>query len=238
MKVGTSFTRLLFFIALAAFFISCKKHPGSPTQCRLTAVRQNNTSTTELHLTYNTDNNLSVITYSPGNARRTFTYSGNFIFINQTGDNGMITELDTIALNSNGRIAAILRHTVNSGLVLIDTMIYDNNNQLINLVQTEAGQKINCLYTWQNGDIASVTTSSGTNTTTQMYNYYTDKQAIDGDYFKIDQFLGFGAYYLVCQHLYKGSGSDTLSYTFDSGGKITSMLHNGTVMYSYTYTCD
>ncbi|MGN6567972.1 MAG: hypothetical protein ACTHJ0_08475 [Flavipsychrobacter sp.] len=237
MKVNVPFTRLLFFIVLASFFISCKKNPSSSTQCRLTAVRQN-TSTTELQLTYNTDNKLSVITYSPGNARRTFTYSGNFIFISQTGDNGMITELDTIALNSNGRIAAILRHTVNSGLVLIDTMIYDNNNQLINLAETETGQKINCLYTWQNGDIVSVTTSNDKNSTTQMYDYYTDKQAIDGDYFKINQFLGLGAYYLVCHHLYKGSGSDTISYTFDSGGKITSTLYNGTVMYSYTYTCD
>jgi len=232
--------RLLLFslllIAFSTFFISCKKHSSPSVQCRIIDIKTNDSLLPEIQLDYNSNKKLSVITYrSKSNySRRILNYNTNFISVTLVDSSGKAYELDTVNLNKDGLASSIVYYVPANGLFSYDSMTYDSKGQLIRWAETSAGSTDIVTYTWDNGDLVT-STSRGTTTTIQ---YYNDKTATDGDYLRIIYLTEWGIPLYKSKHLFKGSGGSVYSYTFDSGGKITSVLLNGVVVYSYTYACD
>jgi len=230
-KLQSSYLLLLLIFSV---LVSCKKGSNSTTQCRIIDIKPSDTLGFEMRLDYNFDNKLSVITYMPNEAKRTFSYRGNFIFISMIDGGTLVQELDTVSLNKNGLISTVERYVPSTKNFSYDTMNYDANNQLVNITENSMGHTDVSICTWNNGDLVS---GSGPSFSGSNMEYYTDKKAADGDCLRINDLLLWGMPLVRCSHLLKSTINDTYSYTFDADGKITSMFHNGALMYSYTYAC-
>jgi len=216
-------------------FVSCKKDNNSDAaQCRVTDIKSNDSISSEYGLSYNADKKISVITLAPYKGKRLFTYSGNFIFRAVMDSSGNIIQSDTLSLNKNGLVSSIASYFVGNGSHSYEAMVYDSKNQLIGVTGASASNTF-VNYTWRNGDMVSIKYIT---TDTEIMNYYTDKPADNGDYLRIMSFTEWGLPLFKCNHLFKGSGNNIFTYTYDADGKITSVLNNRTVLYTYTYSCD
>jgi len=242
MKSKSQFTWLLLFITIAAFLTSCKKHPGSSTQCMITDIRKNDSFNSEWQLTYDSSKRLSMIYDIKSGEKQMFTYASNLMIRNKISDSGMLFETDSIFLNTGGLVSSITYFNPTSGRVdQYDSMYYDSHNELVRLTHrsTRPGYTLEEDYDWNNGDAVSYNFGGSTGT----YTYYTDKQAAQGDLNEISDLLIYGVVTKHCKHLFEGNKNQTVSYSFDTDGKITAALgsRSGSTtveqIYSYTYTC-
>lgn len=238
--------RLLLFAALVAFtvfFVSCKKHNDSTpsVQCRISNIKVNNSDSTVFHLEYDSAKRLKSITTTPSYIYGTkfFIYSGNLIYVSTDSGKGKMGEVDTISLTPSGKIATVIQFWSNS-LPIIDSMTYDNHDQLIKLIEINGPIRSEATYTWNNGDAISRDGQKYLNS--QSFSYYTDKNAADGDFYNMQELLNWGAHALCSKHLMKKDDGEDISYTFDTDGKIiTATVNSGAprdIVYTYSYTCD
>lgn len=223
--------------------LSCHKHSDHPASgsCKLTGLQVKGNGFTENYvMTYGSDGKLSTVQYSDGSTffTRSFTYSGSLIIINITGSSPAI---DTVFLNSNGDADHIVMHY---GVNMFSqyTFTYDGNRQLTSsTAYTAGGGTITATYQYNNGDITEVDEPGGS----FSYAYYTDKASSMGDLEVLGQWVQFGVVYQKVRHLTKsstaGNVTETLNYTFDESGKITSGSQSSgggdTTTFTYSYDC-
>ncbi|MGN6567970.1 MAG: hypothetical protein ACTHJ0_08465 [Flavipsychrobacter sp.] len=237
-------------VAFAAFLVSCKKQDNAQNnnsnttpsvQCRISSIRLSNSDSTVLQFEYDSAKRLKSITATQPYFynQKLFLYSGNFIYESTTGPNGTPYLVDTVSLTPSGKIATVIEYLATS-LPKIDSMTYDNHDQLIKLVEINGPLRSEATYTWSNGDAISRDGQKYLNSIS--FSYYTDKKAADGDFYNIQELLTWGAHALCSSHLMKKDQDGNLSYTFDADGKITTAtVHNSgssDFVYTYSYTCD
>lgn len=230
--------RLLLFVTLVAFtafFVSCKKNGTSRAQCRITNIISDSTHS-EIQLDYDMNKRLSIINNKIWGTKVLFSYKDNFIFKSIVDSSGNIMELDTAILTSTGLINSIVKYYPLHKDFVYDSISYDSHEELIAFAETYTGHKDVVNFVWDNGNIVK-STSNGL---VVPYDYYTDKDAQDGDYSRITDILNWGTIMFKCKNQTKSCGSISISYTYDGDGKISTMtmLENGAVVYRYVYSCD
>jgi YD repeat-containing protein len=188
-------------------------------------------------LTYNADGKISKLVYDGLNAYiKTFTYSGNMIYISQ---NGLHNATDTITLNSAGLIDTHKETTDTADYNT--TFTYDANGQVVSsTTQQDNLPPVTTNYTFTNGDLTNTSVNGMRDTTV----YSLDKPAVIGNLDDFDQLIYYGASYYTNRHLKQSFSSwpyrFTYAYTFDMNGKITSVIANdGTALesFSFNYEC-
>lgn len=228
----------LFFISLIILFSACKKDntPASPVpSCKIATVTRLWKSTKMIYtLSYDDSGRISQVVCEGSDAFiKTFTYSGDTIFVNVP--EGVHASSAVITLNSFKFIST--RKVTFNQSVSDAAYNYDANRQIISIT---AKQAATLTYTITNGDIINTTVKGISDTST----YFTDKASVPGNLDDFSQLINYGAFYHINKHLKKTyqSGSDKVdySYSFDSDGKITSVIANygtDTDTFSFTYTC-
>ncbi len=207
--------------------------------CKIvSAIRTSASSSVTYTLTYDDSGRISRLNYNGTDAyTKHFSYAGKLIYVNT--DAGVNSSTDTIALNNAGFISNIKETVPNA--VYNSGYTYDANGILTKSTsQQDSYPAVTLNYTFSNGDLLYTSASDGSKDTSS---YYSDKPATIGDPEQFYQFSSFGAYYSKNKHLKKGLDSDpyhfTYSYTFDSDGKITSVISNygqtsDTLVYKYS----
>lgn len=222
----------LALIALTIVFVACKKQDNSSTQCQITKVSVNDATISEMNLYYDNNKRLSAITST--SFKKSFTYDGNMMFKSIVDGNGTIVELDTTVLTSSGFMKSNVKYDLIHNDFVYDTMAYDSQDELLKQVEAFTGNQSSADFRWSNGDISGYTSGPYW----ESYDFYTDKNAIDGDYFWMVNTLFEGVKIFKCKHLCKTALGDTYSYTFDSDGKIHTVSRGNFLLYTYTYTCN
>jgi hypothetical protein len=234
--------RLRVPVFLMLLFFSCsKKENNMPpivppkTDCRIATASYSGGSLNFTYtLTYNDDGKLSKLVYDGLSAYvKTFSYSGNMIYINI---NGINSGTDTITLNSAGFMIAHKETTDTA--VYNTTFAYDANGQVISSsTQQDNLPPITTNYTFTNGDLTN--TSAGGMKDTTVYSV--DKPAVIGNLDDFDQLIYYGSSYYTNKHLKQSFSSwpyhYTFTYTYDDEGKIMSVVANdGTANESFIFT--
>ena len=188
-------------------------------------------------LTYNDDGKISKLVYDGVSAYvKTFTYSGNMIYINL---NGVYSATDTITLNSAGMM--VTHKETTDTAVYNTTFTYDANGQVISsTTQQNNLPAVTTNYTFTNGDLTNTSVGGMKDTTV----YSLDKPAVIGNLDDFDQLIYYGASYYSNKHLKQSFSSwpyyYTFTYTYDQDGKITSVVSNdGTALesFNFNYAC-
>lgn len=217
---------------------SCKKKDDEQT-CRIVTVTSNDGTSTEVtNITYNNDGKVSTISQAGSSGySKVFTYSGSTINITESNGSGTITYTYVVTLNSKGNVSTIVETPAGGSNTYTLTAQYDGNGNLTSLTsQSGGGSPSVTATTFTNGDLTTFTGGS--------FEYYTDKSFQDGDYIKLQQWLQYGALYIVNKHLVKSStfGTDVtnFSYEFTDGriSKLTSTGTSGVSTVNYQYSCN
>jgi len=232
-------------LVLICFLFSCsKKESNMPpivplkTDCRIASANYSGGALNFTYtLSYNDDGKISKLVYDGVSAYvKTFTYSGNMIYINL---NGLYSATDTITLNSAGLMVAHKEMTDTS--VFNTTFAYDANGQVISsTTQKDKLPPVTTRYTNTNNDLTNTSVGSMKDTTV----YSLDKPAVIGNLDDFDQLIYYGASYYTNKHLKQSFSSwpchYMFTYTYDDDGKITSVVANdGTALetFNFTYEC-
>jgi YD repeat-containing protein len=234
--------RVLDFLIL--LFFSCSKMESNmpplvppKTDCRITTASYSGGAFNFTYtLTYNDDGKLSKLVYDGVSAYvKTFTYSGNMIYINI---NGINSATDTITLNSAGLMVA---HKETTDTAVYNTSFtYDANGQLISsTTQQDNLPSATTNYTFTNGDLTNTSVNGMKDTTV----YDLNKTAVIGNLDDFDQLIYYGSSYYTNRHLKQSFSSwpyhYTFAYTYDDEGKILSVVANdGTANESFMFTYD
>ena len=237
--------KLIAPVVLVVLFLSCSKkdsliaRPPVP-DCRIVSAHYTGGQLEfTYNLSYDSNGRLSKLTYDgPTAFTKTFSYSGNFIYINMVAIDYSAT--DTIALNTAGLIATHKETTKDT--VYNTVFSYDANGQVISsTTQKNNIAPVTTYYTFTNGDLTNTLSGNLKDTTT----YAPDKPAVKGNLDDFNQLIYYGSFYYKNKHL-KDSFSSwpyhyNFTYTYDEDGKITSVVsNNGTISesFSFTYECD
>jgi YD repeat-containing protein len=233
--------RVRFLIFLIPFFFSCsKKESNMPlvtpqkTNCSIASANYTGGALNFTYtITYNDDGKISKLVYDGVSAYvKTFTYSGNMIYINL---NGINSATDTISLNSAGLMVTHKETTDSS--VYNTTFTYDANGQVVSsTTQQDNLPPVTTNYTFTNGDLTNTSVGGMKDTTV----YSLDKPAVIGNLDDFDQLIYYGASYYTNKHLKQSFSSwpyhYTFSYSYDQDGKITSVVSNdGTAIEAFTF---
>jgi hypothetical protein len=240
------FRTIISFATLATQFFtpSCKKDDDGSGggACKLTGLSYtSNTSTPDITIAYNANGTFATVTslYNSTTYVSSFIYSGNTITITTRDAGGILEGTDEVALNSNGNITSIVRKDHTNAVNYLASFLYDANGTLTSYTTQNIGSSTSTINTeFNNGDLTRETDD----TYVTDYGYYTNPIQ-DGDYYRIVQMITYGAVYIRNAHLIKsiqqGANRTDYTYSFDSDGKITSVVQNynnriDTTYYSYT----
>jgi len=219
---------------LILVFSACKKdndEKKKPT-CRIITITPS-PSGNAFNITYNSEGKISTI--STGNDITTFAYSGNTV-IGTTNTSGVFSSKKIITLNANGMATNVKTEFNSSGTNWSNDLYEYSGTELIKATSTSStgGTPSVSTLTWSNGNPVSATT--GTSVTT--LDYFTNKPAQTGDYLDIAQLVvGYRIYKPknAIKSLLNGTNINSFDYTFDSDGKITSLVATGATNTTYTY---
>jgi hypothetical protein len=243
-------TSLLAALLLAAGLMtatSCKKKEDDKPTCRIIGVTENESGVnTAVAVTYDTDKRISQVQRTTGNAVNTtvFTYSGNTISATTKNRLNIVVNKSDITLNNEGLISTIQRLNPINNSVQSTTSFEYSNRQLTKVTEQSGSSNADVTTTtYSNGNLATTTSTTGM---TQSYEYYTDRNFLEGDFLRYSQYLESGALAIVNRNLVKAittDGSDilNLSYNFDNDGKVThiTQTQNADVTnYDFQYQCD
>lgn len=232
-------------LVLIFLFLSCsKKESDMPvvvppkTDCHIASANYSGGALNFTYtLTFNDDGKISKLVYDGLSAYvKTFTYSGNMIYINL---NGVHSATDTISLNSAGLMVTHKETTDTS--VYNTTFTYDANGQVVSsTTQQDNLPPVTTSYTFTNGDLTNTSVGDMKDTTV----YSLDKPAVIGNLDDFDQLIYYGTAYYTNKHLKQSFSSwpyyYTFTYTYDGDGKITSVVSNdGTAIetFNFNYEC-
>lgn len=218
--------RSLFFISLIILFAACKKDnttaPMAPSYKIATVTRTGKSISINYTLTYDGNGRIyQIVSDEPGGFKRTFSYKEDTIYMNVP--NGPHASSATITLNSFKLMST--RKLIFQQSEYNATYNYDGSGQILSLNAREGSYTYPAItYTITNGDITNITSQGVTDTTT----YFSDKASVIGNLDDIYQLLDFGAFYYRNKHLKKsnqsGNNKTDYSYSFDSEGKIISVI--------------
>ena len=231
-------------ILLLLLFSCSKKESTAPpimpkTDCRISSAHYfNGTLDFRYTLSYNDEGKISKLVYDgPSAYVKTFTYTGNMIYINISAQGSGAT--DTISLNGSGLIATHKERTAQS--VYNTSFSYDAGGQIISsTTQQDDSLPVTTYYTFTNGDLTNTSSSLIKDTTV----YDLSKPAVIGNLDDFNQLIYYGSSYYSNKHLKQSFFSwpyhYQFTYTYDDDGKITSVVAvNGTVpeTFEFTYDC-
>ncbi len=233
-------------VTLAAFVIaSCSKSDkkDDTPQCRIVAATATQGSSTSTYtFAYNDQGKIASITtnFGSGSNLALFSYTGNVVLITRSAA-GVISSVDSIVLNSAGLMQYLKSRSVTDGTYSENVLTY-NGDQVTGIVFSSNGGAASSTTTnFTSGNLTSITSGSSVST----YGYYTDKDFVDGDYFKFTQVAQYGVVYVKNHNLIKettsGNSTTTFTYTYDADGKITGLQSagdNGILSVGYTYECN
>jgi len=237
-------------IATICLFTSCKKTNETETEpetpfsgCHV--VKIENSGTAPFFITYTPGGKLNTITH--GTVVSTFTYTNNGFVRSFTDENDLIAK-DFYVFDTEGKLVS-LRYEYYGQYgtelhVQNNEYEYFNKQPFRNNVSTNSGfPDYRDMYTWTNGDLTKIETSSANGTFTMTYD--TDKAYREGDYGFVN-FITGGTFSFKNEHLItsitKGTSKQLFSYIYDADGKIIS-LYVGTnanssyMNYNLTYEC-
>ena len=235
----------LFIISLIIFFSACKKDKGSSTptppvhSCKIaTATRLSNSTKVTYTLSYDDSGRISQLVYDGQDAyTKKYSYKGNMIYIDVAA--GANSSTDTITLNSF-KLISTHKETVPQAVYNI-SYNYDRSGILISSTSQQDNYPPSTItYNFINGDLTNTTSEGITDTTT----YFSDKTSVIGNLDDFNQLISGGAFYYKNKNLKKsyhyGNMIFNYSYSFDSDGKIISVLSNygaTSDTTNFTYTC-
>jgi YD repeat-containing protein len=209
------------------------------TDCRIASANYSGGALNFTYtLFYTDDGKISKLVYDGVSAYvKTFTYSGNMIYINL---NGIHSATDTISLNSAGLMVTHKETTDTS--VYNTSFAYDANGQVVSSTTLQDNlPPVTTNYVFMNGDLTNASVGRMKDTTV----YSSDKPAVIGNLDDFDQLIYYGASYYTNKHLKQSFSSwpyhYTFTYTYDEDGKITSVVSNdGTAIetFNFNYTCN
>jgi hypothetical protein len=231
---------------LVLLLFSCsKKETTAPpvvpkTDCRISSAHYFNGTLDFMYtLSYNDQGKISKLVYDgPSAYVKTFTYSGNLIYINISAQG--TTATDTISLNSSGSINT---HKEITGQSVYNTSFsYDAGGQVISsTTQQDNNAPATTDYTFTNGDLTNTSTAILKDTTV----YDLSKPAVIGNLDDFNQLIYYGSFYFTNKHLKQSFSSwpyhYNFTYTYDDEGKITSVASNdGTITetFEFIYDCN
>lgn len=237
-------------VSVSLLFISCSKDNISNTS-RVQTLKDSTCLTVSQKWIQGTDSFVTNLFYdSSGRLSKTddglghttaYTYSDNQIFI--TIDNSS-TYNSITTLNTYGYVAQL--NVLSGPLVFSSSFFYTPDTVLSYTVFKSLllDAPDTTTYQFTDGDLTSTVSGGSTNS----YTYYTDKPEQTADLSLYDQIVAQGALVYSNKHLTKSysgnSFSQEYSYTFDAGGKISSItVHymnsqsSGTITYYYSYAC-
>lgn len=235
-------------IILLAFLLSitaagCRKDNDNDkkTRCRITRLTDAITGLSHT-ITYNTDGSYKSLKRDDGKNTINFEYADNTVISKIYDANNKITRKATIVLNSNDMAWIQMEETYDAAGNVTNnwsTTYEYNGDQLTKSTYNIIGTMPRpSAYTWSEGNYTEVTDYIGR---TVYYEYYTDKNTQQGNYWNL-RMLYFGIDQRLItptKSLFKGfTGYDQFSYTFDSQGNIDSVSEDGVVIYTLQYTCN
>ena len=220
--------RSLFFISLIILFAACKKDntpaPPAPSYKFATVTRVGNSINVAYTFSYDASGRISQIVCDGSNGfTKTFSYKGDTVFIK--GDVPIAENSYMIAVSLNSFSLMSTRKVTIQQSVYNATYNYDGSGKILSLNAQQGSYIYPAItYTITNGDITNSTSQGVTDTTT----YFTDKASVIGNLDDFYQLLNNGAFYFRNKHLKKsnqsGNNKTDYSYSFDSEGKITSVV--------------
>ena len=239
---------LLFSTAalLLMLIAACSKKSGSGNNsgeltpgCRIAAVQriQFGNDTTDFSFIY--DNEGRVITQKSitrgYEVNMSFLYTGNSILVT-TRYLADTLATDSVVLNGDGRISTVVSRSGNA--VLNRVFMYDGEGVLIRETdQADNNEAVVNTYESADGDITAA--SNG-----RHFTYYSNQQDMPGDYWQLEQFLHYGAYYVQNAHMVEtygmgAAGNLDISYAYDSSGRVAVLNVTGPLpgVFNITYDC-
>ena len=233
MKTLRTLIAMAMVLTVSGILTQCKKSNDNKTSCQI--ITATPVPGTPLHLTYNSEGKLSRVV--SGISVFTYDYSaGSTIILESESDN--FTSKTTATLNSDGLATNVRTENDTTGAIWSNTFYEYNGQELTRSTFTSSagGRPIISTFTWANQNLATLTTD----TTTEIFGYYTDKPVQTGDYFLlVDDLQGYTLY--RNKNLLKSVASSVLIYQFGTDGKINSFSAttgtNESFIY-YEYQCD
>jgi YD repeat-containing protein len=239
------FLSFLTVVLLLTLVTACSKKGSSGTHAgegtsgyRIAAVQriQFGTDTTDFSFTY--DNQGRVVTQKSvtggSEVNTSFVYTGNSILVTARTFTDTLT-MDSVVLNDDGKISAIVSRSGRA--VLNRVFTYDSQGVLTGETdQTDNNEAVASTYASADGDITA--TSNGRN-----FAYYSNQPDMPGDYWQLEQFLNYGAYYVQNAHMVEtygmGSGGDlNINYAYDSSGRVALLNVTGSLPAVFNITYD
>lgn len=225
-------------LLLLITFNGCKKNKDEKKkpQCRIITVTIS-PSTYIYNINYNAEGKVG--TFSSNDDLTTYTYNGNTA-TGTTTAGGIFSVKKIITSNVNGLTTNVRNEYNAAGTSWNNTLYEYSGTELIKVtLTTNSGSPVIGMYTWNNGNIVSFSSSG----VTSEYDYYTDKPAGDGEYLYLSHLLNNIQIYRTKNALKSvrtGSAVKNFNYTYDGDGKITSVTVSGgsNVTYTYQYQCN
>lgn len=159
--------------------------PPSVKNCKVITIKDNFTDMVKA--TYNSNGTIATVIFDDGvdQETRTYTYTGNTVkVLIHAAPNPQI--LKTITLNADGLPVKIVEVIDLGGITeQIITEFEYNGKQVTKktLIDAVLNNVINVTnYTWQNGNLKSESVEGGETT---VYEYYTDRNYLSGDYMSV-----------------------------------------------------
>jgi hypothetical protein len=191
--------------------------------------------TTDFSFTYDNQGRLIAEKSVTGGyeVKKSFVYTGNSILVTtRYFADTLVT--DSVVLDDDGKISAVVSRSGKA--VLNRVFTYNSQGVLIRETdQTDNNEAVAATYASADGDITA--SSNGYN-----FTYYSNQPDMPGDYWQLEQFLNYGAYYVQNTHMVEtygmGSGGDlNISYAYDSSGRVAVLNVTGSLpgVYNITY---
>ncbi|HEV3324689.1 MAG TPA: hypothetical protein VG052_03765 [Puia sp.] len=208
------------------------------TDYRIAAVEriQFGSDTTDFSFTYDNQGRLIAEKSVTGGyeVNMSFVYTGNGILVT-TRYFADTLATDSVVLNDDGKISAVISR---SGKAMLSRVFTYNSQGILTREtdQTDNNEVVAATYAAADGDI--VATSNG-----HHFTYYSNQPDMPGDYWQLEQFLNYGAYYVQNAHMVEtygmGSGGDlNISYAYDSSGRVAVLNVTGSLPGVFNITYD
>jgi len=220
---------------------SCSKN--KKPECRLAHVVEVYTGgSNNIDFTYDDRNRISTLTYNSGsNVAFNYTYPGNSIVRANIGNGGVITNIDSLLLNSSGLVESRYIREYGYSAKYVEHYNYNSSGEITSSTsQYDTDPIRTTVYTYDSGDLVKSESPDAVFT----YTWYEDKQPAPGDFTFLLQIIQVGGIYWKPSHLIKTMTRDndttTYTYTFDEDGKITTITGQsniGITVFTNTFDC-
>lgn len=222
--------------------MACKKSSssatGSGTTCKIIGVTDNyNGAIANYNIRYDSIGEITGVTAKGAvNFFRSISYGSNIIYVTSSDTLGFINELDTLTLDTNGRITSIHQYYPATRSHSDMIMAYITGTKLGYTTFTNNIGANTTSYGWTNGDMTQANSAGA------VVNYaYNNMGVQDGDGLKIKMLLHYGTSYIKNAHLVSSvkvnaNATTNHSYTLNNNGNIAiATATDGSITETLTY---